>query len=245
MKMFRFYCRPIKKASIELSVTEAHHLAAVLRLRAGDKVELFDGSGTLAVATVTTARTRKATVQVEQLQVVPRPKDRWIIIAPAVAKGDRFDWLIAKCTELGVDRICPILFERTVKQPKNPEIIQRWRNLAIAAAKQSGRLFLPQLDLPMPLDQILETVKKDYLQMRVLFGSPEGAPLVQQEPGDAGEGSDVVAFIGPEGGLTDEEQMLLRDHGGRPVRLSDAILRVETAALTFAAVLTAQRDSLK
>ena len=114
---------------MELSVAEAHHLAAVLRLQAGDKVELFDGSGTLAVATVTTAKTRKATVQVEQLQVVPKPKDQQIVIAPAVAKGDRFDWLIGKRTELGVDRICPVLFERTVKQPKNPEITQRWQNL--------------------------------------------------------------------------------------------------------------------
>jgi 16S rRNA (uracil1498-N3)-methyltransferase len=236
----RFYCRSISKSSVQLSAEEIHHLTGVRRLGRGDKVELFDGNGTLAGAEITAVSPRKITLQVQDVQTIPRPANPQIIIAVSVAKGNRFDWLIGKCTELSVDRICPVIFERTVKQPQNPKIVERWQNISIAAAKQCRRIFLPQIDIPLPLRQVLENLKKDFPNVRFLFGSlaAQAPALISVPFGPA----DVAAFIGPEGGFTEQEETLLQSHDCQPVRLTDTILRTETAALAFAAIFAAQRN---
>ena len=215
---------------------------AVLRLAAGDKVELFDGLGGLATAVISGIRKNIVTLDVEELRRSEMPKSRRIIIAVSVPKGERFDWLIEKCTELGVERICPVIFERTVKQPGNPKALDRWLNLAISAAKQCRRLFLPQIDPPMNLQEVIESIKKDSPNCRILAGgmSDDYPSLAGQSFGE----NDVAAFIGPEGGFTENEENLLRSGGVQFVRLTDTILRTETAAVAFAAVLCAQRDTV-
>jgi len=240
MNFHRFYCEVINRPVAELSGAEARHLAQVLRLKAGDKVELFDGRGTAAVATIKNLSGKKVTLQVEDVKVFEKPAQQ-IILAVSVAKGERFDWLIEKCTELGVNRIIPVLFERTVKQPKNPKIVERWSNIAIAAAKQCRRVFLPQIYKVVTLTEAIEILKKDYPQAQLLFGSlsENSKPVLQC----SFTGKDMIAFVGPEGGLTDEEENLLRQNGAKEVRLADTVLRVETAAVAFASVLTMQRDA--
>lgn len=240
MELSRFYCRSINAPFVELGASEAYHLFIVLRAVDGNKVELFDGAGTLAMATVIEANRKKVTLKVDKMQVIPRSTGPKIIIAPSIAKGERLDWLIGKCTELGVDCICPVLFERTVKQSKNPKITERWQNLAIAAAKQCRRLFLPQIDMPMPLHQILKVLKNKHPSARILLGSlcSQCPTLINQHFGL----NDVVVFIGPEGGLTVEEELVLQNAGAQMVRLTDTVLRVETAAIAFASILAAQRN---
>ena len=239
MELSRFYCNPITKPDVSLDPSQGRHLACVMRLKAGEKVELFDGSGGLAEAQIKSAGTNKVVLQVEEIQTVPRPFSSQIVIAASIAKGERFDWLISKCTELGVDRICPVLFDRTVKQPKNPKICQRWERLIIEAAKQCRRLYLPQIDVPAPLTEVLKTLKKDYPHGRFMFGclSARSRPLA----GGGFSGSDAVAFVGTEGGMTAQEESLLLKNGFMPVRLTETTLRIETAAIAFAAVLAAQR----
>jgi 16S rRNA (uracil1498-N3)-methyltransferase len=224
---------------VQLSASQAHHLADVLRLNKGQKVDLFDGKGSLAVAEVINAAHRKVALKILELRTIQKPIQPQIIIAPSIAKGERFDWLITKCTELGVDRICPVLFERTVKQPKNPKIVQRWQNIVIAASQQCRRPFLPQIDAPVPLPDVIKILKNDYPNSRFLFGSlSENAPALFGQP--FGQ-KDVVAFVGPEGGLTLQEENLLLSGGALSVRLTDTVLRIETAALAFTAILSAHR----
>jgi 16S rRNA (uracil1498-N3)-methyltransferase len=183
---------------------------------------------------------RKVRLEVEEISVRQRRTEGRIIIAASIAKGERFDWLISKCTELGVDRICPVVFERTVKQAKGGNIVQRYVNLAIAAAKQSERVFLPRIDEPMGTGQCLAKVKEEYPEGLLLFGglSGESKPILEEKFDGQ---RDRIAFIGPEGGLTDAEEEVLREAGGREVRLTDTILRIETAAVSFAAILAAGR----
>jgi 16S rRNA (uracil1498-N3)-methyltransferase len=163
-----------------------------------------------------------------------------IIIASSIAKGERFDWLISKCTELGVDRICPVIFEWTVKQAKGETILKRYENLTIAAAKQSQRIFLPRIDNPCPFTESLSALQKELPGAEILFGSPssKASPLIGQ---NFAAQKDTIAFIGPEGGMTEQEEQLLREAGGREVRLTDTILRIETAAVCFASILAAER----
>lgn len=216
-------------------------MALVRRLVVGDEVELFDGVGTLAVGVIRTASNRKVTLDVRETRVLPKPKRPQIVIAASVAKGERFEWLIGKCTELGVDRICPVLFERTVKQAKNPKVNERWDNLAVSAAKQCRRVFLPQMDKPAPLTKAVETLSKEYPNAKFLLGSlsDSAQPLIDREFGSG----DIVALVGPEGGLTEEEEALLQSYGCQAVRLTDTVLRIETAGVAFAAVLAARRNA--
>jgi 16S rRNA (uracil1498-N3)-methyltransferase len=239
MDLIRFYCNPITRPSVELSRLEAHHLSSVRRLSKGDKVELFDGAGTIAAATIAATSGKKVSLLVDEIKVIPRPSRAQIVIAVSIAKGRRFDWVIEKCTELGIDRISPVIFERTIKQPKNPNITSRWNNLAIAAAKQSGRLFLPQVDYHATLVDVMKSLKNDFPRGDFLLGSPstEAPFLTNNLP----TGNSVIALVGPEGGLTEQEHLFLKDNGVQSVRFADTILRIETAAVAVASILTAQR----
>ena len=241
MALSRFHCDNITEPVTELIGPEAHHLASVCRLGKGEKVELFDGAGTLATAVIEKATGKSVLLKVVNLEKIERPDKPEIVIAISCPKDERFDWLTGKCTELGVDRIVPVIFERTVKQPRNPKIVERWRNIAIAAAKQCRRIFLPQIDMPVTLSEALSAMKERYDKAEILVGSlePNSPALITQRFGT----KDVIAVIGPEGGITEGEKTLLENCRAKFVRLTITVLRVETAALAFAAVLTARRDS--
>jgi 16S rRNA (uracil1498-N3)-methyltransferase len=238
MTLHRFYCDSLTGSKVELEGTEAHHLA-VLRLGLGSQVELFDGNGALATAVVSGIRKNIVSLDIENIRRTDPPKSRRIIIAVSVPKGDRLDWLIEKLTELGVERICPVIFERTVRQPSNPKALDRWLSIAVSASKQCKRLFLPQIDPPANLHDCLESIKKDTPSCRFIVGAISAdCPSLVGQPFD---NNDVAALIGPEGGLTDSEESFLENSGVQLVRLSDTILRTETAAISFAAILSAQR----
>ncbi len=239
MGLARFYHKELRKGVIELDDSEAHHLIHVLRLQAGDRVELFDGAGGLAEATVADVGRKTAAVEILNIEHTdPRSTGR-VIIATSSAKGQRFDWLTTKCTELGVDELAVILFERTVKQPHGPAGMERYRKLTISAAKQCGRLFLPRLSGPAGLAETVKDLTVRYRQAQMIFGGfGEGSAGIRQ---CCRADADTIAFVGPEGGMTDAEEHLLTEHGAMPVRINANILRVETAAITFAAILCADR----
>jgi 16S rRNA (uracil1498-N3)-methyltransferase len=241
MQVHRFYCESITQPKTEILGPEARHAASALRLSPGQTVELFDGRGALAIAQIENITSQKLLCRIENLQTTEKPNRTQITIAVSVPKGDRFDWLIAKCTELGVDRIVPVIFERSVKNPKNPKAAERWRNIAISAAKQSKRLFLPDIELPLRLEESIIKFRAEP-DFQIVLGSldDDAVPLTKIEFAS----KDIIAFIGPEGGLTDEETKLLIEAGSKPVRITDTILRIETAALAFSVILAAARDNL-
>jgi len=246
--MLRFYCRPITEPVVRLGGAEAHHMVKVMRLVPGGQVELFDGLGHVCKAVIETIEPGQAVLRVMELKQADRAAGPQITIAASVAKADRFDLLISKCTELGVDRICPTIFQRTVKQPRNPKICQRYEKLALAAAKQSGRILLPQIEAPAPLSEVLERCRcgdsdadGKTARRQIITGSLRAgaASLFEYLPFK----DDVWAFVGPEGGMDETEEQLLRDYGAMEVRLTATTLRIETAAIVLAGVLAASRDA--
>ena len=243
MEKRRFYCEVIIKPVCELSGTEARHAVSVLRLKQGDQVEIFDGRGEFARAIIKDISDKKVILEILNIQVVEQSKNQRIIIAVSIAKGERFDWLIEKCTEFGIDRICPVLFERTVKFATGTQTIQRWHNLSISAAKQSGLNFLPLIDNPAPLSDILKKFKMDYPSSDLLLGQPDmnAVSIMKFSLSE----KDVIALIGPEGGLNASEQQFCFEGGAISVKITDSVLRVETAAISFASILATMRSGLK
>lgn len=236
----RFFCRPIIASQALLSGTEAHHLVSVLRCRVGDRVELFDGNGTLAQATITHIKSANVTLTIDAQEPCPPPPQPAIIIAVSLAKGDRFDWLVGKCAEVGVDRICPVIYDRTVKLAQGKNTQERWQHLAVSAAKQCRRLYLPQIDPPLPLAQVCTHLKKHHPDSQTFVGS-----LWPQAPSLLAESltKDTTIFIGPEGGFTATEEAFFSQQAIRPIRLTDTIMRIETAALAAAIILAVKRTA--
>ncbi len=240
MELVRFYCEELSGRTAELDAGEARHAGGARRLAAGDRVELFNGRGTVAAARIESVRKSSISLEIEETQYVEKG-DAAVVILCAVAKGERFDWVVEKCTELGVNHLIPVVYERTVKQASSPKAVERWGRIAVSAAKQSRGVWLPEIQGPVGLEEALSIVQDDYRGVKILVGGVKNGDrrLVEEETG----GGDAAGVIGPEGGFTEGEEAVLRARGGVFVRLTDTVLRVETAAAAFAAVLAAKRDA--
>jgi len=238
MRTARFFCDSINPNTIAiLTDVQFRHLTKVLRLKIGDTVELFDGKGAIAQAIIEKIEKTQAVLAVKTIKNYPKPARQRIIIASSIAKGERFEFLVAKCTELGIDRIVPTIFERTVKQSLQH---RRLETIALESTKQCQKLFLPAIDQPTSLSQAIEKLQLEYPAAKIIFGSlTENAKSIISV--DFGS-NDVIVFIGPEGGLTETEENMLGKIKAQPLKLTDTILRIETAAITFAAVLTVMRN---
>ncbi|MBI9016937.1 MAG: 16S rRNA (uracil(1498)-N(3))-methyltransferase [Phycisphaerae bacterium] len=242
MNIKRFYHSPIKQPIIEISGTEAHHITNVMRLSPGTQIEIFDGLGTLAKGVIGTTSKKMVIIEISDLQKLQQRQTGKVTIVASIAKTDRFDWLISKCTELGVDRICPAIFDRTVKQPKNPKIIDRFNNLAISAAKQCKSLFIPEIDRPAPLESIIAKLKQEQPNAWLITGSLEKDTKNIKQIISETTPPDYIAIIGPEGGITEAENQMLSDNNSTGIKLTNTILRTETAAIAIATILCTARD---
>ncbi len=236
----RFFCPDLQPAQIELDEQQTRHAARVLRLSAGQTLQLFDGAGGLATARVL-ADDRNAgrrpgrgcmRVQIEQREQVPSEPRRVRLIVSA-CKGARLDLLVEKCTELGVHQLCLAQFERSVVLPGATHV-EKLRRVAIEACKQCRRAWLPQISQAQPLAQhIAASPPRGALALADLGAdSLQIGDWLAQLPADCDA---ATVIIGPEGGVTPHETVSLRSRGAQSVRLAAHVLRVETAALAAAA----------
>ncbi len=224
----RFYCATLPEhGNVLLDGPEAHHLAKVMRLPPGETVALFDGAGLVATAEIVTVGKRDVALTVRQSERTPLPSPR-LVIATAVPKGDRFDWLVEKATELGVAQLIPLRTARGVVDPRETKL-DRLRQVIIEACKQSRRAWKMELSPVMEFSELLRQPGP------ILIADPSGQPLTEVEQSTSSRTTTTMA-IGPEGGWTDEELSSARTAGATIISLGESILRIETAAIAVAAV---------
>jgi 16S rRNA (uracil1498-N3)-methyltransferase len=217
---------------------EAHHLMHVLRVQPGEVVELFDGMGHVAQAVVTTVRRRDVELTITTLQTVAAPK-REVILATAVPKGDRFDWLIEKATELGVTRIIPLITARSSVDPRSGKL-DKLRQTVIAACKQSGRNHLLELS---PVCSLPALIQSEFPNRSVFVAHPTSVPNAPAKRTiEWNQLPSLLFLIGPEGGFTDDEVSLAINNGAQTLQLGLHILRIETAAITVAAIALSNQE---
>lgn len=217
-----------------LSREQRHHARDVLRMRAGEEVELFTASGRSARAVL--REVSEAAVLAEVTQIVEAGTRFELTIASAIPKGARADWMIEKLSELGVSRFVPLMTARSVVHPEGKNKIERWERLAAESAKQSRRSGVMEISPLLTLEQALG-------QMDGLGGYlSTGADATTLSSILHLPSSTLALFTGPEGGWTAEEEALMRNRGLTPVTLGGTILRVETAAMAAAAVVAALRQ---
>jgi 16S rRNA (uracil1498-N3)-methyltransferase len=200
----------------------AHYLSAVMRLKTGDPVKLFDDRTGEWLATVASAGKRDLLLDVtDHLRPREPVPDLWLCAAPL--KKGRVDWLAEKACELGVARLQPVVTRRTIVDKPNPD---RLRAHLIEAAEQCDRTALPELADPLKLPALL----RDWPADRALFFADETGGIPALEAMQAHPGPAAI-LIGPEGGFDDEERETVRAHPQAvPSALGPRILRAETAA---------------
>lgn len=227
----RLYVHPdqLVTGAVALGADEAHHAASVLRLRAGDGVELFDGQGRVALASLEMLGKRSGTALAEPAEEIEADVPS-LILATAIPKGKRWQMLVEKATELGVSEIQPVLFEHSVAEGQGDPA--KWIRWAIEACKQSRRAWLPAIARPIPLSAFLERP----IPGPCLFTALDGDP-VWKWGGQAARAEAVTLVVGPEAGLTEAETRACYDASYAPLTLGPHILRIETAALAGVALI--------
>ena len=227
----RFYCPQLVEAgSVTLTDSEAHHLAHVLRSQPDDIVELFNGNGLVATCRVATIRKRDVELEVQAARREELPQ-KVLTIATAVPKGDRFDWLIEKATELGVSRLIPLTTSRSVVDPRTSKL-DKLRQTVVAACKQSCRNHLMEIAAVTSWPDFIRQFVPDHT---VLIAHPQGELLESVGPLPANHEKPLIIAIGPEGGFSDVEIQLALRAGANVIQLGRQILRIETAAIGLAA----------
>jgi 16S rRNA (uracil1498-N3)-methyltransferase len=232
----RFLADDVDPARGEITLTgdESHHLARVLRLRAGEEVVVFDGRGRECRAVVVRSDPRRASVRViEALTPAPEPRVP-VALVQSVLKTDKMDDVIRDATMAGVVRIVPIVTARSqvkLSALERSHALDRWHRIAIASAKQCRRARLPSIDAPQPFDA---WVSAEFEGLRLLLAEPEASDASVQSLRSALDGaapSAVACVVGPEGGWSiDEREMAVRA-GCIPVTLGAMTLRADAAGL--------------
>ncbi len=242
--MHRFYV-PRKWGSGEcvgLDAQESHHALRVLRLRAGDPVQLLNGDGDLAEAVLDAPDGRRVSALVNR--VLTRPQSALeISLVVGLPKPKAMDLIIQKSTELGVSRVLIVPCERSVSRldaEERSEKKRKWRVASIEALKQCAGFWLPQIEVfPRMLDCLERPEPADARWVGALVGDRkhprEYIDSLVRETGQFPKSIEV--WIGPEGDFSKEEMDLLLSRGACPVSLGDTTLRSETAALYCACLL--------
>jgi 16S rRNA (uracil1498-N3)-methyltransferase len=219
---------------IVISGEPYHHLRKVLRLKAGAIILLLDGCG------------HCCEVQIEQLaseQATTRLIRRWhetqenfkITLLQALPKGDKFDLVLQKGTELGVHSFQALETEHAIPNLNAARLKkreQRWQRIASEAARQSRRTFLPEIK---PLQKLSEALEESNRDLKLVLWEAGATPLAEALPGNPPAG--VRLLIGPEGGFSHEEINMITAAGYQPVHLGPRILRTETAGLAATPIL--------
>lgn len=227
MEYFYTPQKHIAANSLTIVDDEFSHLTHVMRKSVGDDILVVDGVGTAYQTTIEEIgkRTARCAIRNRFARLHEPPVD--VTLAVGILKNpSRFDVLVEKATELGVNRIVPLLTERTIPRHAKAD---RWQKIALAAMKQSGRCVLPVVE---PLTQFLEFITNVDAEVKIIPHEKSGQATF------APAASTTVAIcIGPEGGFSENEIAMASDAGFAPVSLGERRLRTETAAVVAVATL--------
>jgi 16S rRNA (uracil1498-N3)-methyltransferase len=223
----------------DLPKDEAEHLTRVLRMGVGDTVAVFDGRGHEFIARVISAARRDVRVQLlSRVEPPPEPAVP-LTLVQAVLKGDKMDDVVRDAVMLGVAAIQPIVTKRTestVAAVIRGARVDRWRRVALASAKQSGRAVLPEIRMPLTFEHYLE---EPGAALRLLLVEPgahadvEPVSMLKR----AATPADAALLVGPEGGWDKNEWAAAKTSGARLVTLGERTLRADAVPVVAITVL--------
>jgi 16S rRNA (uracil1498-N3)-methyltransferase len=229
--MIRFFIKPTEIGSkiVNFTPEQSKKIRKVLRMKVGDKVSVFDGNGWEYNVSLT-----KITNSFSLGEVVDKKlheNHSKITLVQALPKNLKTEFILQKCTELGVDRF--VFFESEFSQVDSvrlsKEKVQRWRSITVAACEQSGRLFVPEVNIwSDELEMLIENLKSEKNSLLYLDREGETVNKLERESLFS-----PAIFVGPEGGFSKKEKDLFSANEFTPIKVSHNILRSETAGMAF------------
>lgn len=242
--MRRFYAQPTQFHSgfVALDADETRHLREVLRLREGANVQIFDGEGKEFLCVIEQINKKETSLKIQEEVAPPAPESSLnLTLAVALLKNEKFDTVVQKAVELGVTKLVPLLTKRCdikIKDAKDFEKrAERWRKIALEAAKQSGRAKLMRIETLAAFENFIETATDD---TKILFAERGGENFSKIKAG-----KNIAAITGAEGGWEDSEIETARARGFQIITFGGRIMRAETAAITVAGILQNHFGDLK
>ena len=236
-----FFCEDeITSESCALTGENAKH-AKVLRLRQGEEITLVTPGGTQCECEVSEITSDSVNVKVLSKKPCQNEPDVFVTLYQALPKGDKMDYIVQKCVELGVSRIVPMLTSRCVSRPDEKSMkkkVARWQKIALQAAMQSRRGIVPEVCPCVPFSRAAEMAKGgDVTVFFYELGGESVRDILTDKP------RSVEMFIGSEGGFEKSEVQTVLDNGGRAATLGKRILRAETAPLAALSVIMYQTNN--
>jgi 16S rRNA (uracil1498-N3)-methyltransferase len=223
------------QSSMVLEEATSKHMVQVLRMQNGEEVHLTNGQGRIARATITDNHRKQCRVQIIHFTEQPGPIPHVTLAVSMIKNTSRWEWLLEKATEIGVQRIVPLVCQRTEKTNFKAD---RMQGILISAMLQSQQCWLPELTAPVKFGQWLPGDAADTKYIAHCISGSEKSQLADQVRQSA---KHRLILIGPEGDFTPEEIQLALAAGYTPVSLGQSRLRTETAAIVAAAwMVTAQ-----
>jgi len=230
-----FYPVP-RKLTESVAITDQgiiHYIKDVLRLKPEDILALFDGGGREYLCRIEKIEKRCVDVRILEKKTAPVSSRPFVAVACAIPKNTKIEDIIDKLTQLGVDRIIPMLTDRVIvrfNEQKKAHKFERWQKIAVAASRQSGRMVLPIIDPIRTFDEVIAE-SSGFLQRFIptLEGDRKNISEIKAHSSES-----ILFLIGPEGDFSSAEIILARKQGFIPVSLGELVLRVDTAAIAVA-----------
>ncbi|MEP6742985.1 MAG: 16S rRNA (uracil(1498)-N(3))-methyltransferase [bacterium] len=242
----RFFAPPAafdhKESGVTLVADEARHLREVLRLKPGDEIYVFNGEGKEFLARIDESRRDTARLQIIREVEPARPESHLqLTLALALLKGEKFDLVVQKATELGIARIVPVITKhadiRLRDESDKTKRVTRWQRIAMEAAKQSGRAVVSEIANVISFQSLIEIAGDGAGVSCLMFSERDGQSLLQTKESLALDPTPMTALVGSEGGWSDEEIAAARAAGWAIVTLGGRTLRAETAAIAVTVLL--------
>ena len=220
---------------------QARYLAKVLRIRPGENIILFDGSGAEYLSIIERVLRNDVQIRILERYDPPAESPLELVLFQGIPKADKMDIIVKGTTELGVSSINPFFSSRTIPRWKDETLnkkVVHWERIAIELARQSGRTNVPCVGKPVTFDEMIrkvEQVRDGFLKL--VLWEDERERKIKDLFRKSSSVPGICFFVGPEGGFSPGEVDLLKNIGCIPVHLGRRILRTETAALTLMSII--------
>jgi len=229
MKTRRFFSdNPVQDGWTSISGDEFHHLTSVMRAHTDDTIEIVDGAGTLIIGKIRRINKKEAKIHILN-QEREGEKPVKLIVAPAVLKKKSMGLMIEKLSEMGIDEIRPINFIRN-DEPYSPALLKKWQKIAQQSLKVNKKLWVSRIFPPVNLETIIQFSQNIKTRILLDIEGEDKLPNKLAQP--------IISIIGPPGDFTRDERQMFLKSDFIPLRITSAILKSETAAISITAILS-------
>ena len=225
--------------------SDVNHIKNVLRMKESDEIKLSAGDGLLYTATISGFLPDRIVCRIIDCEGGKSELPAKIVLFQGLPKKDKMELIIQKAVELGVSEVVPVMMKRTIVKlednKKEQKKLERWRTISLTAAKQSGRAIVPEVSDFITFNEAVKRARS--LEYNLIpYENEKGMDKARELIKELKDKKSIGIFIGPEGGISEDELELAINAGAKPISLGNRILRTETAGLALISVIAFEID---